>query len=486
MFSMQRPYYSELEIIFLRAIREGVSVDGKLIADAKAKFAYEYIQKAYENEKDDLNFDFKSFFLTNFEINSYNNEFITETDISIDQHINKLWNVLGRKADEDDEYTSLIPLPYPYIVPGGRFKEIYYWDSYFTMLGLKIHQKLDEIESMIKNFAYLIDQYGYVPNGNRMYYLGRSQPPFFSLMVELLAQEKGEHIYQQFMPQLIKEAEFFGSMNRQRTVNEFQVTIYFDINESPRIEMYLDDVNLAQSIENKAHFYQNIRSACESGWDFSSRWLENSDDLTSIKTQDIAPIDLNCFLYHLEKTISSYCQDEDIKYKFARKTEARKIAILNVFWSEANQCFMDFDLSINKHSKIVSCAMLYPIFVGIATDEQAKLVKVKVEEELLKDGGLSTTNVHTHHQWDAPNGWAPLQWIGVKGLMNYGYNDLALKVALRWTSLNEKVFLQTGKLMEKYNVEDLTLLGGGGEYEVQDGFGWTNGVYLALKKLISA
>ena len=126
--------------------------------------------------------------------------------------------------------------------------------------------------------------------------------------------------------------------------------------------------------------------------------------------------------------------------------------------------------------------MLYPLWAGIATEEQAKSVIDCVGKHFMKPGGLVTTNFNSGQQWDAPNGWAPLQWIGFEAFWNYGRRDLAITLAERWTGLNEKVFERTGKMMEKYNVEDLSLEAGGGEYPVQDGFGWTNGVYLAMKE----
>jgi alpha,alpha-trehalase len=142
---------------------------------------------------------------------------------------------------------------------------------------------------------------------------------------------------------------------------------------------------------------------------------------------------------------------------------------------------MDYDLSSQRHTNVFSLAGMYPLFVGIADRRKAESVSKILRQELLYPGGLVSTNVNTHHQWDAPNGWAPLQWISYKGLKRYSMEELADEIKSRWMTLNEKVFASTGKLMEKYNVADLSLEAGGGEYDVQDGFGWTNGVYLAMK-----
>ena len=163
--------------------------------------------------------DLKKFVEDNFELPHVPQLNYVTQEKDVVMHIKNLWGVLKRDADvvvtgegwAGSHNSSLLPLPGAYIVPGGRFREIYYWDSYFTMLGLKESGETAMIESMIKNFAFLIDNYGHIPNGSRTYYLSRSQPPFFSLMVELLAEIKGDSVYQQFLPQLEKEYAFWMS-----------------------------------------------------------------------------------------------------------------------------------------------------------------------------------------------------------------------------------------------------------------------------------
>ena len=127
-----------------------------------------------------------------------------------------------------------------------------------------------------------------------------------------------------------------------------------------------------------------------------------------------------------------------------------------------------------------------PLFFKIATQAQADLVAEMIQAEFLKPGGVVASLKNTGQQWDAPNGWAPLQWITIMGLENYGHHSLADTIAQRWLALNDKVYAATGKMMEKYNVEDINQLAGGGEYPGQDGFGWTNGVYLALKRFVGS
>ena len=168
---------------------------------------------------------------------------------------------------------------------------------------------------------------------------------------------------------------------------------------------------------------------------------------------------------------------------YLQKANKRKAAILKYCWNEKAKFFCDYNVVTKMQLNDVTAAGMFPLFVKIATNAQAVDVANTSKKLLLKDGGIATTTQHTGQQWDAPNGWAPLQWVSVTGFRNYGKMEPAKEIATKWLLLNEKVYKATGKMMEKYNVEDLTKESGGGEYESQDGFGWTNGVYLALKKL---
>lgn len=410
-------------------------------------------------------------------------------------HIKSLWKVLKREADQPVTGSSLLPLPYSYIVPGGRFREIYYWDSYFTMLGLKESHEYEIMENMIKNFAFLINTYGHIPNGNRSYYLGRSQPPFFSLMVGLLAEVKGDSIYKTYMPAMEKEYQYWmegaaklkpGQAHRHvvKLKDGTVLNRYWDDSDVPRQESYVQDVETASaSGNNKLNTYKHLRAGAESGWDFSSRWFKDAKHLTTIQTTDIIPVDLNCLLYSLEINLAkakSLNRDEIFSNELLKKAARRKIAILKYGWNKTLNFFTDYNFKSNTPDTIITAAGLYPLFALLATTEQASQVMIKTKGSLLKDGGIVTTNNITGEQWDSPNGWAPLQWIAVKGLENYNYKEMAKDIATRWIAINDKVFKATGRMMEKYNVLDTHLEAGGGEYPGQDGFGWTNGVYLKL------
>jgi alpha,alpha-trehalase len=165
---------------------------------------------------------------------------------------------------------------------------------------------------------------------------------------------------------------------------------------------------------------------------------------------------------------------------YSQKAEIRKIALHRYCWNEKEGFFLDYDFIARDFTEVPSLAAMYPLFFNMAEQAQADSVASKIEKDFLKDGGVLTTLVETGQQWDAPNGWAPLQWITIKGLRNYGYNDLSDTIKQRWVALNKKVYKNTGKMFEKYNVSDISFEAGGEEYPVQNDFGWTNGVLLKL------
>lgn len=471
--------------------------DGKQISDVVSDKSPADILALYRAQKEHKDFDLKDFFEQHFrkaptrEVN-----YQCDKTKPVQEHINKLWDILARQPEQSDFYTSLIQLPHPYIVPGGRFNEIYYWDSYFTMLGLAESGRLDMIEGMTDNFAWLIDEFGFIPNGNRSYYLGRSQPPFFSLMVKLLADHQGQETYERYAEAMEKEYFFWmtGAADIAKDNQALQRSVrmpgghilnrYYDNFHNPRAEMYQDDVELiaAKGDEGRKTLLA-IRSACESGWDFSSRWCAKPDQLSSICTDELVQTDLNCLLYHLEALLAevfSKLEETERAEIYQQQAEARKTAIQQFFWNDQTQFYHDYNFIKGEQTDAITAAAVFPLYFRISTQQQAEGVAKRVEAELLKDGGLLTTTFESGQQWDAPNGWAPLQWMAIQGLRNYGFTALADKIKTRWVALNTKVFENTGKLMEKYNVVDTNLPSGGGEYPVQDGFGWTNGVLLKL------
>jgi alpha,alpha-trehalase len=404
-------------------------------------------------------------------------------------HLEYAWSLLRREPDALKEGSSLLPLAQPYIIPGGRFREIYYWDSYFTMLGLRESGQDDLVRSMTDNFADLIARYGLIPNANRSYCLTRSQPPVFALMVELVAVKEGPSAYQRYLPALQAELDYWNDRDSPaRHVVELpdgsRLQRYFDQEEIPRLEAYAVDEAFGRGDPGeRAAFFRHLRSAAESGWDFSSRWFVGGDALGDTRTAEFIPVDLNCFLVQLERTLSQACVaagDQARADELQRAATTRIAALQRHCWSPADGWYFDFHAPGNRCSPHRTLAAVTPLFLRFATPEQAAAVAHNLQESFLRPGGLVTTLTASGEQWDAPNGWAPLQWMAIAGLRAYGHEELAAEIARRWIRLNASVFEHTGRLMEKYNVVDLTRLAGGGEYPTQDGFGWTNGVLLKL------
>lgn len=486
-------YIEELSPLYEEVQLSEIFPDSKYFVDAVPLSDPASIVGTYQSEKNKPGFSLKSFVEKHFRLPAETANSYQSASKPIEEHLPALWDVLTRRPDEQGG--TLIPLPHPYIVPGGRFREVYYWDSYFTMLGLRVSKRWDIIENMINNFAYLIDTVGFIPNGNRTYYLGRSQPPFFSLMVKLLTEEKGDAVLQQYLPQLEKEYAFWmdgadkvdEKHNTHRRVVRMPdgsiLNRYWDDKDSPRPESYIEDKHLAEkSGRNPSEVYRHIRAAAESGWDFSGRWFRDGENMTSIETTDIIPVDLNCLLAHLE-TILALCYEKTDRDKFHRIVSAfgqRKNAIHRYCWNNGAGFYFDYQFRDGKQTPHYTLAGMFPFFLSLAPFAHAATAASVVEEKFLQPGGLLTTTAHTGQQWDAPNGWAPLQWISYRGLSRFPYNQRATarKIREAWMRNNEKVYAATGKMMEKYNVTDTSLKAGGGEYPNQDGFGWTNGVYL--------
>lgn len=487
----------ELAPLFEQVQERPVFPDSKTFVDCIPRLPLAEILALYEREKHLPGFSLADFISLYFERpRVFGDGHSIHPSATVEEHIASLWPVLTRPPVLE-ENSSLIPLPFSYVVPGGRFGEIYYWDSYFTMLGLAVSGRMDAVRDMVQNFAYLLDTIGYIPNGNRTYYLGRSQPPFFSLMVELLESHGDPDADRRYLPQLLTEYEFWMkgrdhlSMNKNAIAQVVRMpggeilNRYYDEQRLPRPESYREDREL-QEISHQADTYHHLRAGAASGWDFSSRWFRDPKDLATIHTADFVPVDLNCLLYLLEKKIavgSTKAGDKEAGWKYARLAEHRKTALLEYAWNDSLSFFTDYNWADNRPSTSLTLAACFPLFVSIASPEQAQQVARRLETDFLRDGGLLTTLEETGQQWDAPNGWAPLQWIAVNGLLNYGYRELADTIRQRWLRLNSDVFRRTGKMMEKYNVVQPQLEAGGGEYPGQDGFGWTNGVYLALTHL---
>ncbi len=475
--------------------------DGKTFVDLVPKRRVKSIQEEYLLLKQDPNFDLRDFVTRHFSDLSQTihkkDPFKIRQKEGIDSHIHRLWTHLERRNRVTRG--SLIALPHRYIVPGGRFNEQFYWDSYFVMIGLAAEGEWALVEDIIKNFAHMIRKYGYIPTANRTYFLSRSQPPFFALMIQLLAVHKGKKVYREYSLLLQLEYRFWmkGALKVSKTEhnalrrvvqmpNGTFMNRYYDNKVTPRPESLREDHETAYTAKTRLpdRLFLHLRAAAESGWDFSARWLSDPDDLRTIHTADIIPIDLNCLMYTLEQGIAdshNALLNPVMKRRYQKRANLRKATINEYLWNEDEGWFMDYNFHHHWQTEFVSLAGVFPLYVGIASEEQAAAVAKRIKKDFLKQGGVVTTLADTGQQWDSPNGWAPLQWVTIEGLRKYGYDELADEITQRWMGVVERVYAETHRLVEKYDVVGGDGLGGGGEYELQDGFGWTNGVYSALK-----
>ena len=473
--------------LFVAVQEKRVFPDSKTFVDAEPRDAPALIVRRFETERPADAAALREFVVRNFRLPG------ERTDAGLSGHIRALWTSLTRPPLEVvPPGSTSIALPKTYVVPGGRFREMYYWDSYFTMLGLKADRRDELVGTMLDDFVSLVDRFGMIPNGTRTYYLSRSQPPFFAAMVALAAQ--GDAVIDRRRLAALRAEHRFWMRGEDRIggdgATEHVVRMpdgallnrYWDAKDTPRDESYAEDVaTAARGVRSRRETYRDLRSAAESGWDFSSRWLSDPAVLATIRTTQIVPVDLNSLVWQLERTIAERCArvDPACTRDYAGRANRRRAAMTRYLWDGAGGRFADWDRSSRNHTVSLSAATLYPLFVGLATPEQARAVAATTRAQLLAPGGLRTTRLRTGQQWDAPNGWAPLQWIAVDGLARYGEKATAREIARRWIATVDRAFRESGKLLEKYDVEEYKP-GGGGEYPLQDGFGWTNGVTSAL------
>ena len=490
----------DIGTLFADVQLSGIFPDSKEFVDARPKAEPSVIAARYDSARHAPGFVLRAFVEQNFDLpRPAGDGYHTVASQGMLAHVNALWPVLTRQPDTADARSSLIPLPSPYVVPGGRFREVYYWDSYFTMLGLVQSGHTDIVKNMLDNFAELIHTLGHIPNGNRTYYRTRSQPPYFAAMVGLYARATDTTRALAYLDAMEQEHAFWmegaddlkpGQAHRRvvRLASGVVLNRYWDDSDEPRPESYRPDVEIGQTVPEslRADFYRNARATAESGWDFSSRWMRDPKDLRTLETIELIPVDLNTLLYNAEHTIAAFrafrhrAGDAKVAERFKLLASARREAVLGMY--DPKEGFF-FDRRWRTGELVTdrpSLAAAEPLYFSIATAEQGTRVAERLEREFLKPGGFVTTNFNSGQQWDGPNGWPPLEWLTIVGVGHYGRGDLGNTAATRWLALIQRTYKTTGRMMEKYDVINLSKKAGGGEYPTQDGFGWTNGVALAL------
>ncbi|KAH9751052.1 Trehalase [Citrus sinensis] len=428
--------------------------------------------------------------------------------------VHALWKNLSRRVScsvlDRPEFHTLLPLPGPVVIPGSRFREVYYWDSYWVIRGLLVSKMYKTAKAIVTNLIYLIDTYGYVLNGARAYYTNRSQPPLLSAMVYDIYNRTGDlDLVKKALPALLKEHQFWNSGIHKVNVQDDRgrnhtLSRYYAMWNKPRPESSTIDKAHASKLLNaseKEQFYRELASIAESGWDFSTRWMRNTSDFTTLAITSILPVDLNIFILKMELDIVSMAQivgDNKTAESFLKAAQARKAAIDSVFWNEENGQWLDYWISNGTSSQECQrwkasnqnnntfASNFVPIWIDLFNSDTCIVEKVRKSFQssgLLGAAGIATSLTRSGEQWDFPNGWAPLQHMIVEGLGKSGSHEaksMAQDIAMRWINTNYVAYKETGAMHEKYNVEKCGDIGGGGEYIPQTGFGWSNGVVLAF------
>ncbi|KAF4045741.1 Trehalase [Phytophthora infestans] len=449
--------------------------------------------------------------------------------------VHKLWKVLARvpasaSADQASRSSFLHSLPIAapddpqnalarrfngenvLVVPGGRFRESYYWDSYWIVQGLLVSGLRQTARGVVNHLLEYVAEFGFVPNGGRVYYLTRSQPPMLSDMVRVVAKlDDGNgsddwdlQYLRAAVPLLEREYDFWmhrgvhgHAVEVPGSSETFVLNRYVAHADEPRPESYREDVNTASTVfgndsdaAEKKSLYNDIIAAAESGWDFSSRWFSDYSTLNTIRTSRVIPVELNAILHRVELNLATFHEllgnsDASARFRDAAKTRVR--AMDAILWSESDGCWKDYLLDSREHSPVVSMSNYSPLWGGafdasVASRLERIVISLK-RSGLVQEGGIQTTTSVTGQQWDAPNAWPPLQDIIIEGLLTAGTatsRALAKSLVQTWVRAGFVAWQKTRLMFEKYNALQLGGVGDGGEYTPQFGFGWSNGVILTF------
>jgi alpha,alpha-trehalase len=409
--------------------------------------------------------------------------------------------------------SGLLYLPGPYVVPGGRFNEMYGWDSYFILLGLLRDTQPALAQSMTDNFLYEVRHYGKVLNANRTYYLTRSQPPFLSRMVLDVYRTTGDTAWlRRSLPELESYHEYWTStphLTPQTGLSRYDggadqpapEVVFGERDEAgknhyDRVREYyrtheVKEYNLADFYDSKTDqltplFYRGDRAMRESGFDPSARFGPFSVGIVNYNS-----VDLNSLLYRMEMdmaTIRGLLDQPHLAEVWSTRAAARAAAIQRLMWDSKAGLFADYNFVTRQRLDYPFLTTFYPLWAGFATPEEAAAVAGNLAM-FERDGGLQTSSRVSGNQWDAPFGWAPLQIIAIEGLRRYGYDAAAERLSLKFLSMIVRDFDLHRTIKEKYNVvEGKSDLGSGirfGYTSNEIGFGWTNAAFVLLWEELS-
>lgn len=441
-----------------------------------------------------------------------------------ESHIQAMWGPDYLLTYQPDDDGTLIGQEHPYITPsyGPYFREQYYWDTLFTNLGLELSGLDNVAEGQVRNMANSIDARGFVPNGTRRYQLDRTQDPVFAITVDRLAWRKGDdRVLVEFLPTMLKEDAFYSlgedeltgavggtAINRVVRMRGGEILDRaFTASRKPRAERLLQDIASASldTTRPPEDVYQDTIAGTGTGRDFFSGLLKDGQSLHTIHTTDLVLVQRNCFRIIQQRIIAKaltaaakyadtledrdYYEQQAAVYR--AKAGKRAAALVKYSWDEGKGFLFDYDFVADERKKTWHMgAAATALYAGILTPRQAERVGQHLEERFLRPGGFATS-LHTtgpELMWDGSdpadkdvpaNGFAPDHYLGIQGLRRYKQFRRAREAATRWVGMNRDVFYDTGMFFENYDVNGRQP-GNGGEKVVQDGFGWTNGVYLSL------
>src|SRR5580692_12401498 len=449
------------------------------------------------------------------------------------EHLPRIIGRLGEVTGSDVQPPGLLYLKNKYVVPGGRFNEMYGWDSYFIIRGLLRDGRVELARGMVENFFFEIEHYGAVLNANRTYYLTRSQPPFLSSMVMAVheaqrAAGQDDRDWLETAYSYVKRGHAMWT-REPHLAGDTGLARYYDFGDGPAPEALQDETDIyrqasayflfhngiptyegeaadvpagrssgsaysvrvcgtAQSqssceperlIKLKPDYYKGDRSMRESGFDISFRF-----EPYGAATHHYAPVCLNSLLFKTERDLEEMSRllgkDSDTA-QWQRQAEARRQAIQKYLWDERQGLFFDYNFDKAQRSNYLYATTFYPLWAGLATPEQARAV-VKNLSSFERAGGIAMSVEDTQAQWDYPFGWAPIQLLAVEGMRRYGYNAEGDRVSIEFLSTVLENFVREGTIREKYNVvtrsSDTNVTAG---YAVNVvGFGWTNAAFVEL------
>lgn len=420
------------------------------------------------------------------------------------KNVNDIWPILGRKIKDEvfqnPERYSLIPVKEGFIIPGGRFKEIYYWDTYWIVEGLLITGMESTAKGIIGNFIELVKTVGHIPNGARWYYQERSQPPLLIAMMSMYLQYTYDYTFlKENIDALDKELQYWltrQSITINRDGKPYQLLRYNAVSAGPRPESYYEDYTNSlnfNTAESRQNFFVELKSAAESGWDFSSRWFidsngNNTGNLLNTHITDILPVDLNSIYANALQNLAYFYAilgDPARAEEWGSRAKQWQDNIEKVFWNEEVGVWLDYDIVNKIHRNYFYPTNLSPLWMRVVTQEDIEKHTPRIIEYLRNsgalnyNGGIPVSLLNSGEQWDFPNAWPPIVSIFVNAVEELGTDEsktIAFEAAQNWIRANHKGFQNHQQMFEKYDAENPGEFGGGGEYTVQEGFGWSNGV----------